>query len=148
GVQFLPRDSVLAYATHESPVGRAADLSASVAYVTDVGASPAGAGEREKVRRAFERAALTTDGELAYAVWPGRAGGVGLGGAYRINNAVEARAATAGLYEVLTPRLGAMVVKALVFDDEDKIAKRIHVQRRTVKFGETDVDLLELSVAW
>ena len=43
--------------------------------------------EREKVRKAFERAALTTDGELAYAVWPGRAGGVGLGGAYRVNNA-------------------------------------------------------------
>jgi hypothetical protein len=106
GVQFLPRDSVLAYATHESPVGRAADVSASVAYVTDAGTLPAGVSEREKVRKAFERAALTTDGELAYAVWPGRAGGVGLGGAYRVNNPVEARAAAAGVYEAMSPRLG------------------------------------------
>jgi hypothetical protein len=149
GVQYLPRDSVLAYATHESAVSRAADIAASVEYLSDVGGkSPAGAGEKERVRAAFERAALSINGELAYAVWPGRAGGVGLGGAYRVNNPVEARAAVAGLYEVLTPRLGAMVMKALVFDDDDKIARRVHVDRRTVKFGDVDVDLLELSVAW
>lgn len=149
GVQFLPRDSVLAYATHESPVSRAADITASVDYLSDVGGkAPASADERERVRKAFERAALTTDGELAYAVWPGRSGGVGLGGAYRVNNPVEARAAVADVYDVLSPRLGAMVMKALLFDDDDKIAKRVHVQQRTVKFGDTDVDLLELSVAW
>jgi hypothetical protein len=146
GVQFLPRDSVLAYATHQSPVARAADVSASVAYLSDVGKS-AGAGEREKVRKAFERAALTTDGELAYAVWPGRGGGVGLGGAYRVNNAVEARAAVAEVYQTLSPRLGPMVMNALMLD-EGALARHVKVGRRTVHFGETEVDLIEVAVAW
>ncbi len=147
GVQFLPRDSVLAYATHESPVGRAADIAASVEYLSGVGKTPV-AGERERVRKAFERAALSTDGELAYAVWPGRTGGVGLGGAYRINNPVEARAAVGDVYQVLSPRLGSMVMKALVFDNDERIARHVKVQRRSVKLGETDVDLLEVSVEW
>jgi hypothetical protein len=146
GVQFLPRDSVLAYATHESPVGRAADISASVAYLSEAGKS-ANADERERVRKAFERAALTTDGELAYAVWPGRAGGVGLGGAYRVNNAVEARAAAADLYHTLSPRLGHMVMNALMLD-ADELARHVKVARRTVRFGETDVDLIEVAVSW
>jgi hypothetical protein len=147
GVQFLPRDSVLAYATHESPVGRAADISASVAYVTDAGTLPAGTSEREKVRKAFERAALSTDGELAYAVWPGRAGGVGLGGAYRVNNAVEARAAVADVYQTLSPRLGHVVMNALMLD-ADTLARHARVARRTVRFGDTEVDLIEVAFAW
>jgi hypothetical protein len=146
GVQFLPRDSVLAYATHQSPVARAADISASVAYLSDVGRS-AGAGEREKVRKAFERAALSTDGELAYAVWPGRAGGVGLGGAYRVTNAVEARAAVGDVYQTLAPRLGNVVMNALMLD-EGALARHVKVARRTVRFGETEVDLIEVAVAW
>ena len=147
GVQYLPRDAVLAYATHESPVGRAADISASVEYVSAEGKEPAGAGERERVRKAFERAALTTDGELAYAVWPGRAGGVGLGGAYRVNNPVEARAAVAEVYQTLAPRLGGVVMRALLFDAE-KLARHVRVQKRTVRFGQTEADLVEVSVAW
>lgn len=147
GVQFLPRDSVLAYATHESPAGRATDISASVAYLGEVGKTPADEGERARVRQAFERAASTTDGELAYAVWPGRAGGVGLGGAYRVNNPVEARAAVADLYQVLSPRLGHMVMNALMLDG-GALAKHVKVERRTVRFGETAVDLIEVSVAW
>ncbi|MGZ3442381.1 MAG: hypothetical protein ACXVDD_22830, partial [Polyangia bacterium] len=146
GVQFLPRDSVLAYATHQSPVARAADISASVAYLSDVGKS-AGAGERERVRKAFERAALSTEGELAYAVWPGRAGGVGLGGAYRVNNPVEARAAVGEVYQTLSPRLGNMVMNALMLD-EGALARHVKVARRTVRFGETEVDLIEVTVAW
>ncbi|MDB4968006.1 MAG: hypothetical protein JWN44_3695 [Myxococcales bacterium] len=148
GVQFLPRDSVLAFATHESPVGRAADITASVAYVGEMGVrAPANQGEREKVRRAFERAALTTNGELAYAVWPGRAGGVGLGGAYRISNAVEARAAVADVYQTVSTRLGPMVMKALLMDSE-KLLQHVHVQKRTVHFGDVEADLVEVSVAW
>jgi hypothetical protein len=146
GVKFLPRDSVLAYATHESPVGRAADISASVAYLSDVGKS-ANAGAREMVRKAFERAAMSTDGELAYAVWPGRGGGVGLGGAYRINNPVEARAAVGDVYQTLSPRLGHMVMNALMLD-ENALARHVKVERRTVQFGETAVDLIEVTVAW
>ncbi|MGZ3443475.1 MAG: hypothetical protein ACXVDD_28330, partial [Polyangia bacterium] len=147
GVQFLPRDSVLAYATHQSPVSRAADLTASVAYLSEVGKVPAGSGEREKVRKVFERAALSTDGELAYAVWPGRSGGVGLGGAYRVTNAVEARAAVADVYQTLAPRIGHLVMNALVLD-ADTLARHVKVGRRTVRFGETEVDLIEVTVAW
>jgi hypothetical protein len=86
-------------------------------------------------------------GELSYAVWPGNGGGVGLGGAYRVNNAVEARAAVGEVYDVLSPRIGAMVMRALMFDPE-KLAKHAHVQKRTVRFGETEADLVEVSVAW
>jgi hypothetical protein len=148
GVQFLPRDSVLAYATHESPLGRAAEISASVEYLGDVGPrAPAGVEERERVREALERAAMTTAGELAYAVWPGRAGGVGLGGAYRVNNAVAARAAVADVYQTLSPHLGALLMRALVFD-ADKLARYVRVERRTVHYGETEADLIEVSVSW
>ncbi len=147
GVQFLPRDSVLAYATHASPAGRAADISASVAYLSEVGKAPAGAAERDKVRAAFERAAQSTNGEFAYAVWPGRGGGVGLGGAYRVNNPVEARAAVAGVYQTLAPRLGRMVMNALMLD-ADQLARHVTVAQRTVHFGPTDVDLIEIGVAW
>ncbi|HEY2748083.1 MAG TPA: hypothetical protein VGL86_25845 [Polyangia bacterium] len=146
GVQFLPRDSVLAYATHDSPAGRAADIAASVAYLSDSG-KVADAPERERVRKAFERAALSTDGELAYAVWPGRAGGVGLGGAYRVNNAVEARAAIGEVYQTLAPRLGPIVMNALMLDAET-LAKHVKVARRSVRMGGNDVDLIEVSVAW
>jgi len=146
GVQFLPRDSVLAYATHDSPISRASDVAASVAYTSEVGKT-GDASERERMRKAFERAALTTDGELAYAVWPGRSGGVGLGGAYRVNNAVEARAAAAGVYETVSPKLGTMVMNALMLD-ADSLAKHVKVSRRTTHFGETDVDLIEVTVAW
>ena len=147
GVQFLPRDSVLAYATHQSPVARAADVAASVAYLSDVGKVPAGAGEREKVRQALQRATLSTDGQLAYAVWPGRSGGVGLGGAYHVNNAVEARAAVADFYQTLSPRLGHMVMNALMLDDK-ALGSHVKVGRRTVRLDDTEVDLIEVSVAW
>ena len=145
GVQFLPRDSVMAYATHESPVGKAADIAASVAYLSDTGkvADPV---EREKVRKAFERAALSTEGELAYAVWPGRTGGVGVGGAYRVNNAIEARAAVGDVYQTLSPRLGNMVMNALMLDPT--LARHVKIARRTQRFGETEVDLIEVTVAW
>ena len=148
GTQFLPRDSVLAYSTHGSPIGRAADVMASVQYVGDADAvHPAGDSERQRVRQAFERAALTTDGELAYAVWPGRRGGVGLGGAYRVNNPVEARAAMTELYRTLAPRLGSLVMRGLMFD-ADKLGKRVHVSRATVQVGEVAADLVEVAVDW
>jgi hypothetical protein len=148
GTQYLPPDSVLAYATHGSPPGRIADTVASVQYVGDADAShPASDDERARVQRAFERAAQTLEGELAYAVWPGRRGGVGLGGAYRVNNPVEARAAMMGLYRTLGPRLGSMVMRGLTFD-ADKLGKHVHVTRATVSVGQKEVDLVELSVDW
>jgi hypothetical protein len=148
GTQFLPPDSVLAYATHGSAPGRVADLVASVQYVGDADAvHPASDDERARVRQAFERAAGTTEGELAYAVWPGRRGGVGLGGAYRVNNPVAARAAMTGLYRTLGPRLGSMVMRALMFD-ADKLAKHVHVTRATAGLGELEADLVELTVDW
>jgi hypothetical protein len=148
GVQFLPRDSVLAYATHRSRAGEADDIAASVDYIADVAPEkPAGLDERARVQRALERASETTEGELAYAVWPGRGGGVGVGGAYRVNNPVAARAAVAGVYDTLAPRLGAVVMRALLFDS-DKLARFVHVQKRTVRWGDIEVDLVEVGVHW
>jgi hypothetical protein len=121
---------------------------ASVQYVGDADAiHPASDDERARVRQAFERAVLTTEGELAYAVWPGRRGGVGLGGAYRVNNPVAARQAMTGLYRTLGPRLGSMVMRALTFD-ADKLSKHVHVTRGTAQVGGVDADLVELSVDW
>jgi hypothetical protein len=148
GTQFLPRDAVLAYATHGSPLGRAADLVASVQYVGDADAAhPQSDAERARVQEAFEAAAGTTEGELAYAVWPGRSGGVGLGGAYRVNNAVAARAAMSRLYSTLGPRIGAMMMRGLLFD-ADKLGKRAHVKRSTTRLSDVEVDLVEVSVDW
>ncbi|HEX4458486.1 MAG TPA: hypothetical protein VIA18_10980, partial [Polyangia bacterium] len=150
GVQFLPRDSVMAFATHASPAARAADLAASVQLIGDVPARPsaqAPASDRDKVQEVMARAAGTTNGELAYAVWPGRVFGVGIGGAYRVNNAVAARAAVADVYATVAPKLGAMVMHALLFD-ADKLAKHVRVERRVVRFGDVEADLVDLSVAW
>ncbi len=148
GVQFLPRDSVMAYATHASPAARAADLAASVQLIGDVATRPATpASDRDKVQEVFARAAGTTNGELAYAVWPGRTFGVGIGGAYRVNNAVAARAAVAEVYATVAPKLGAMVMHALLFD-ADKLAKHVRVERRVARFGDVEADLIDVSVAW
>lgn len=146
GIQYLPRDSVMAYATHDSPVARAADVAAAVRYAAEVGPVP-GPADVSRLQTALQQAALSTDGELAYAVWPGRAGGVGVGGAYRIANPVAARAAAAQAYEVLSPHLGAMVMRALGFD-ATKLAANVEVHRRTARFGEVNVDLVEVSVDW
>lgn len=148
GVQFLPPDSVLAYATHDSPVSRAADVAAAVQYVSAVGPKAAAPAEAERVRRALERVALNADGELAYAVWPGRAGGVGVGGAYRVANPVEARAAAADVYQAMAPHLGAMVMHTLAFDDAERLARHVHVKRRTARVGDVEADLVEVSVDW
>jgi hypothetical protein len=146
-VQFLPRDSVLAYATHASAEGRSSDIAASVRYLSDVSNKPAGNKERAQVQGVLERAASTTEGELAYAVWPARGGGVGVGGAYRVNNPVAARAAIADVYATLAPRLGAVVMRALLFDS-DKLSRHAKVQKRTVKIGDAEVDLIEVGMAW
>jgi hypothetical protein len=159
GVQFLPRDSVLAFATHASPLGRAQELDASLDYVAE--AAPhrqVGSVEKERMRKSLERAAESTNGELVYAIWPGRDGGLGLGGAYRINNTVEARAAVAHVYQALAPELGGMVMRALGFDTA-RLADLVHVTRRTIRLGlpedksnakieATEADLVELSVKW
>jgi hypothetical protein len=148
GVQFLPRDSVMAFATHASPAARQADLEASTQFLGDVVAkSAAAAPERDKVQEVLARAAETTDGELAYAIWPGRAGGVGIGGAYKVKDPVAARAAVAAVYATVAPKLGGVVMKALMLDG-DKLGKHVHVDRRSLRFGDVEADLVDLSVAW
>jgi hypothetical protein len=99
------------------------------------------------MRRAFERAAVDTDGQLAYAVWPGRDGGVGLGGAYHVINPVAARAAVGDLYRTLAPHLGSVAMRALGFD-ADKLARRVKVTHGTVQLGGVDADTVTLSVDW
>lgn len=149
GVQFLPADSVLVYTTHASPLGRAEDIEASVDYLAD--ASPAkkgvGEGERNRFRKALTRAASSTQGELAYAVWPARHGGVGLGGAYRVTDPASARAAVGGAYSEVAAHLGGLIARSLTLDPE-RFAKRIVTRKSTTRIGGVETDLLEVSVKW
>jgi hypothetical protein len=150
GIQYLPRDSVLAYATHSSDEGRQADIAESAEYfsaLAPASRSPELGEDRERVKHVLERASLSTTGELAYAVWPGRSGGVGLGGAYRVNNAVAARTAIGEVYETLAPQIGTMLMGALGFDAAH-LARYVHVERHQTHVAGAEADLLEVSVAW
>jgi hypothetical protein len=148
GTQFLPRDSVMVYSTHASPRARAADLEASLAYLAD--AMPAkrpDAVQLERWKKTLERAALTTGGELAYAVWPGRSGGVGVGGAYRVTDPGMARAAVMQVYDELAGQLGALVVRSLLLDPS-KFAARFSMHKKAARVAGMEVDLVELSAKW
>ena len=148
GVQFLPRDAVLVYTTHQSPRGRTDDIDAQLAYLAD--ASPQkrpAADEVDRWRAALERAASSTGGELAYAVWPGRSGGVGVGGAYRLSDPGMARTAVMGVYDQLAGQLGPLLMRAMSLDPA-RLGSRFTMKKRQVRVADADVDLVELAVKW
>jgi hypothetical protein len=148
GTQFLPADAVLAYATRSSPSARAGDVRAEVAYLTQ--ADPAkkpSAGDVERWRQALHRAAGVTDGALAYAVWPGRHGGVGVGGAYRVSDPAMARGAVMATYDALRDQLGTIAARALVIDP-GRFATGLSATRRQAWVANQPVDLVELKPRW
>jgi hypothetical protein len=142
GVRFLPRDAVLAYTTTVSPMGRARDVQALVEYLG--GATSA---DQDRWRDALERAVGAIGGELAYAVWPARSGGVGMGGAYRLSDPGGAREAISGAYHELEGPLSQLVVRGLRLDPE-KYAHRLTVTRARAQVSGMEVDLVEVSVKW
>jgi hypothetical protein len=148
GVHFLPNDAALVYTTHASPLGRRDDLEAALDYIAGADPlHPASTGDRARWRDALEHAASALGGELAYAVWPGRSGGVGLGGAYRVTDVGGARAAVMRAYDELAAPLGALVVRALLMDPA-RFLPRMTVQQRVARLANVEVDLLEVGVRW
>lgn len=146
GTQYLPSDAVLVYTTHLD--GEAGDVDAAVEYL--IGAVPSktpDADQAQRVRRALEGAATHASGDLAYAVWPGRGGGVGLGGAYRVRHPGEARAAVMAVYDAIGAQLGGVVARALMFDPA-RFASRFAAHKRVTRVGDVDVDLLEVTARW
>jgi hypothetical protein len=142
GVRFLPRDAVLAYTTTASPMGRANDLTALVDYMSSLSA-----GDQGRWKSALEKAVGSTEGELAWAVWPGKKGGVGMGGAYRLSDPGGAREAINAAYREVASPLPAMVLRGLSLDPA-RFAKRVSVVRKQARIAGVDADLFEVSVRW
>ena len=148
GLDLLPRDAVMVYSTHQSAAGRAADVNAMVAYLTDaVPDHPADAAQIDRWRQALSGASRATSGELAYAVWPAAGGGVGLGGAYRLVDPGMGPAALRTAYDALSGRLGALVARGLGLDAAS-FADRFVATRQPARLAGTDVDVLAISVRW
>jgi hypothetical protein len=148
GVRFLPRDAALVYTTHASPRGRRDDLDSSLDLVADAlpGKRPPPA-ELERWRASLARALAVSDGQLAYAVWPARGGGVGVGGAYRLSDPGTARAAVMGVYDQLGAQLGGLAVRALALDPA-KFAPLVAVHKNIARVAGQEVDLVEVEIAW
>jgi hypothetical protein len=142
GVRFLPKDAVLAYTTQSSPMSRKNDLDALVDYMGSMSV-----GDRVKWRNALAAAVGTTDGQLAYAVWPARGGGVGMGGAYRLSDPGGARDAMNRAYTEVAVPLTSVVLRGLALDPA-RFAKRVQVQRKRARIGGVDADLIEVNVKW
>ena len=148
GAQYLPADAVMAFTTHASPRGRAQDLRAALAYLAD--ANPQhrpDAGQLDRWRTALDDASRVTDGALAYAVWPGRSGGVGAGGAYRVSDPAMGRQAIRRVYDELSGQLGPLLVRAMVIDPE-RFAATFRASSREVQLAGAAVDLVELTPRW
>jgi hypothetical protein len=142
GVRFLPKDAVLAYTTTASPMGRAADQEALLDYMGNVST-----GDRDRWKSALERALGTTQGELAYAVWPAKGGGVGMGGAYRLSDPGGAREAINGAYSELATPVSSIVLRGLSLDP-NRFGKRVMVVRKHAQVAGVETDLMEVSVRW
>jgi hypothetical protein len=142
GLQFLPRDAVMVYTTHASTRGRADDVAASVDYLAGGRAESA-----SRLKRALDRASAHAAGELSWAVWPGRAGGLGAGGAYRVSDAGAARAAVHAAYGEIAGSLGELIARALELDP-GRWASRVAVHQRAARVAGVEDDLVEVTLKW
>ena len=152
GAKLLPRDAVLVYLTNRCSRAMLEELEASVEYLGDASAPPASAGLRASWRGALGRATEEMSGEVAYAVWPGSDGGVGLGGGWRVRPGGQARRETLAAYERVGPHLAGVVARALQLDLK---RFRISVAVRTVGASALPaggaaipIDRIVVSVRW
>jgi hypothetical protein len=144
GASFIPRDAVLVYVTRRSPASTDAEITASVDYLGDASTPPAAPAARAALRTTIAQAGAAMAGEMVYAVWPGKGGGVGLGGAYRVLSPQTARAAAVAAYKRIGAHLGGVVARALALDPRFKLA--VAVRERQLDGG--SVDTVEVSVRW
>jgi len=144
GVQFLPRDAVMVYTTHANAKGRAQEIDAQLEYLASATTHPPRSQDVDRWRRAMEKAASSTGGELAYAVWPGRTGGVGVGGAYRLTDPALAHDAVMDVYSEVSTQLGGILTRALAIDAA-RLSSRFSVKRKQARIADTDVELVEIT---
>ena len=142
GVRFLPRDAVLAFTTTSSPMGRANDLSALVDYMGTLSN-----GDQGRWKNALEKAVRSTEGELAYALWPAKGGGVGMGGAYRLSDPGGAREAINDAYNEVASPLPSVIMRGLSLDPA-RFGKRVSVTRKKATIAGVEADLMEVTVKW
>lgn len=148
GLDLLPRDAVMIFATHQNPLGRAADVESMVAYLSDaLPEHPADAVQIDRWRSALTSVNQATTGELAYAVWPAAGGGVGLGGAYRLLDPGMGPAELRSAYDALASRLGPLVARGLGLDAA-RFADRFVASHESTKLAGTDCDVISVSVRW
>src|SRR5207247_2363318 len=75
------------------------------------------------------------------------AGGIGFGGAYRVNRSPSARAAVAAAYKALEVPLAQVVVRALLAEPE-RYHNRVNLRPRTVQIDGEAADLVEVHLRW
>lgn len=152
GAKLLPRDAVLVYLTNRSSRAMLEELDASVAYLGDASVPQATSGLRASWRGALARATEEMSGEVAWAVWPGTDGGVGVGGGWRVRPGGSARRETLAAYERIGPHLAGVVARALQLDP-----KRFHLEVAVRSIGPTapgpggapiPIDRVVVSVRW
>jgi len=147
GAQYLPKDAALVYVTHASREGRTAEADAMTRYLAAAVPSHApDEAQLDKWRAALEKTAAATTGELAYGVWPGRGGGIGVGGAYHLSDPMGERAVV-DAYRAMTSQIGGVVTRALALDPQ-RFAGRVHGKTRATQLAGVPVHVVEVSVDW
>jgi hypothetical protein len=145
GTELLPAESVLVYTTRLSAAGVRGEIDDALAYLSQ--AAEAGDQERHRSQRAaaLERAMAAPGGQIAYAIWPARGGGVGLGGAYQIAEPRRARGALLALQDTLHAEAGLLASRQLGLPPR---ATRVHVRPSRLRIEGVPIDLVELEVRW
>ena len=147
GLALLPADAVLVYSTHRSAATAREELDAAIDYVGDAMVPPTPAAARAGWRGALERAVAETGGDLAYGVWPGIGGGIGLGGAFRVHPGGAARRETLAAYRRLGGQLVGVVGRALGLDAK-RFPLAVRVRAGADRVAGVPVDTVEIDVHW
>ena len=147
GLDLLPRDAVLVYATHRSAASAEEDADDAVAYVGDAADPPATEARRGAWRASLGRALPELDGAMVYAMWAGSDGGVGMGGAYRVHSGGSARRDVLDWYRRMGRDLGGVVAHAIHLDAR-RFPLSVHVHPGVAHIAGHPVDAVEVSVRW
>jgi hypothetical protein len=144
----MPSDAILIYATHTTRNGRQEDARELVEYVSGkVGSDTDADGDADATGLALDALGDALEGDAIYAVWPGRDGGIGLGGALRVADRGAARKRAMDAYEALGPMLGEATAMELGLDPE-RFRFKARVRRGAARVAGLSIDLVELTPAW
>ena len=147
GLELLPRDAVLVYATRRGAAAAAEELDAAVELLGDAARPPADAPQRAEWRQALGRAGAEMPGELVYAVWPVAGAGIGVGGAWRVRPGPAARRETMAAYRRIGDRMAGMVARSLRLDPE-RFPLHVRVRPGALHVDGVVGDIIEVTVRW